>query len=72
MPLVPSPKLHDHPLIVPSGSNELDPLNATAVNVWVAWSGPAFACGGWFGAVAGHYLKAFKDGHQSFPYFAGT
>jgi hypothetical protein len=28
--------------------------------------------GAWIGAVAGHYLKAFKDGHQSFPYFAGT
>ena len=26
----------------------------------------------WLGVVAGHYLRAFKDGHQSFPYFAGT
>lgn len=26
----------------------------------------------WLAVVAGHYLKAFKDGHQSFPYFAGT
>lgn len=26
----------------------------------------------WLGVVAGHYHRAFKDGHQSFPYFAGT
>ena len=51
MPAVPSPKLHVHATIEPSGSDEPAPLNASDVSVCVAWFGPASARGGWFGAV---------------------
>ena len=47
----PSPKLHCQPAIVPSGSVEPEPLNESAMSVCAAWSAPAFARGGWFGAV---------------------
>jgi len=51
VPAVPSPKLHVHATIEPSGSDEPAPLNASDVSVCVAWFGPASARGGWFGAV---------------------
>jgi hypothetical protein len=52
LPDVPSPKFQLYATIDPSGSEELDPLNATDTPTVAAWSAPALATGGRFAIVA--------------------
>jgi len=49
--VVPSPKVQLADMMTPSESVELAPFSVIDVSVWVSWSGPAFATGGWFGRV---------------------